>query len=184
MSIRMVVEHERETLRAAMADDAPALHALVTAHIEEGRLLPRTLSDLVAHAPRFVLATRGSKLVGCAELAPLSSAVAEVRSLVVSQEARGLGLALRMVDTLARRARRAGFERLSAFAHDAGFFVHLGFSIVPHTWVPEKIAHDCTSCPLFRTCGQQAVILSLDEGAIVRHAPAYEREAQAVTHAL
>ena len=66
-----------------------------------------------------------------------------------------------MVDELGRRARRDGFERLCAFAHDARFFVGLGFSIVPHTWVPEKIAHDCAACPLFRSCGQYAMLLEL-----------------------
>jgi hypothetical protein len=49
-----------------------------------------------------------------------------------------------------------------AFAHDPAFFVHRGFSIVPHTWVPEKIALDCNGCPLFRNCGQYAVVLDLD----------------------
>ncbi len=39
--------------------------------------------------------------------------------------------------------------------------MRLGFSIVPHTWVPEKIARDCYSCPLFRNCGQYAVVLDL-----------------------
>ena len=52
--------------------------------------------------------------------------------------------------------------RLCAFAHDPAFFVRRGFSIVPHTWVPEKIAHDCFSCPLFRNCGQYAIVLELD----------------------
>lgn len=150
------------TLRAAVAADAPALHALIAAHLEEGRLLPRTLSELTDHAHRFVVALQGERIVGCAELAPLSKAVAEVRSLVVSSEARQSGLGHRMVDELGRRARREGFERLSAFAHDPRFFVRLGFSIVPHTWVPEKIAHDCHSCPLFRNCGQYAVVLDLE----------------------
>jgi amino-acid N-acetyltransferase len=150
------------TLRAAVAADAPALHALIAAHLEEGRLLPRTLAELTDHAHRFVVALQGEKIVGCAELAPLSSAVAEVRSLVVSREARQSGLGHRMVDELGRRARREGFERLSAFAHDPRFFVRLGFSIVPHTWVPEKIAHDCHSCPLFRNCGQYAIVLDLE----------------------
>ncbi len=66
-----------------------------------------------------------------------------------------------MVDDLAARARRDGFTRLCAFAHDPTFFVRRGFSIVPHTWVPEKIAHDCNSCPLFRNCGQYAVVLAI-----------------------
>ena len=67
-----------------------------------------------------------------------------------------------MVEELAVRARREGYTRLCAFAHDPAFFVRRGFSIVPHTWVPEKIAHDCNSCPLFRNCGQYAIVLELD----------------------
>lgn len=160
------------TLRVAIAGDAPALHALITAHLEEGRLLPRSLGELADHAHRFVVAIQSDKsvaqsdqvdrIVGCAELAPLSKAVAEVRSLVVSHDARQSGLGHRMVEELGRRARREGFTRVCAFAHDARFFVRMGFSIVPHTWVPEKIAHDCHACPLFRNCGQYAIVLDLE----------------------
>ena len=148
-------------LRAAVSADAPALHALIASHLEEGRLLPRTLDELTIHAPRFVVAVAGGQIVGCAELAPLSPEVAEVRSLVVSRDARRLGVGVRMVEELAVRARREGYGRLTAFAHDPAFFVRRGFSIVPHTWVPEKIAHDCSACPLFRNCGQYAIVLEL-----------------------
>ena len=153
-------------IRPAIVADAPALHALIAAHLEEGRLLPRALDELAVHAPRFVVAVEtspsGERIVGCAELAPLSQSVAEVRSLVVSRDARRHGLGVRMVEDLAARARREGYARLCAFAHDPAFFVRRGFSIVPHTWVPEKIAHDCISCPLFRNCGQYAIVLELD----------------------
>lgn len=153
-------------LRAAVAADAPALLELIATHLEEGRLLPRTLDELTVHAPRFVVAidklADGDRIVGCAELAPLSQAVAEIRSLVVGRNARKAGVGNRMVEALAARARQEGFTRLCAFAHDPAFFVRRGFSIVPHTWVPEKIAHDCTTCPLFRNCGQFAIVLELD----------------------
>jgi amino-acid N-acetyltransferase len=153
------------SLRSATAADAPAIHALIASHLEEGHLLPRTLDELTVHASRFVVAVVISKaterIVGCAELAPLSRSVAEVRSLVVGRDARGVGLGGRLVDELGRRARRDGFVKLCAFAHDPEFFVGLGFSIVPHTWVPEKIALDCASCPLFRTCGQYAMLLEV-----------------------
>jgi N-acetylglutamate synthase-like GNAT family acetyltransferase len=150
------------SLRAATAADAAALHALIAAHLEEGRLLPRTLDELTVHAHRFVVATiardGADQVVGCAELAPLSATVAEVRSLVVSAAARKLGAGVRMVEALNARARVEGDTRMCAFAHDPAFFVHRGFAIVPLTWVPEKIAHDCISCPLFRNCGQYAVV--------------------------
>lgn len=149
------------TYRAGLAADAPVLHALITAHADEGHLLPRDLDDLTAHAARFVVALRDGRIVGCAELAPLGGSVAEVRSLVVDRSARALGIGSALVAELSRRARRDGFERLCAFTHDARYFVRLGFSIVPHVWVPEKIALDCQSCPKFRRCGQHAVVLAL-----------------------
>ena len=159
------------SLRPAVTADAPALHALIAAHLEEGKLLPRTLEELTVHAPRFVVAVEntpaGDRIVGCAELAPLSASVAEVRSLVVKEEVRRLGLGEQMVAALASRARQEDYTRLCAFAHEPAFFVRRGFSIVPHTWLPEKIAHDCYSCPLFRNCSQYAVMLDLDRTGVL-----------------
>jgi hypothetical protein len=32
---------------------------------------------------------------------------------------------------------------------------------VPHEWLPEKISTDCSTCALFRRCGQYAVMYPL-----------------------
>jgi len=148
-------------LRPGRTDDAEAVLRLITAHADEGHLLPRTLGELRARASRFVVADADGEVLACAELAPLSPQVAEVRSLVVTPEARGQGVARRVVAALAQRARRDGFDRVCAFAHDPMFFVQLGFSLVPHQWIPEKIAVDCAGCALFRQCGQSAVLRRL-----------------------
>lgn len=151
------------TLRSARASDAAAIHALVQAHLDEGHLLPRTPQDVETHVTRFVVATAGSRVLACAELAPLSARVAEVRSLVVHAGARHGGVGRQLVDELARRARVQGFDTLCAFTHGAGYFVGLGFSLVPHQWLGEKIVADCHGCPLFRRCGQSAVAVSLTD---------------------
>jgi len=151
-------------LRAATPADAHAIHALITAHIREGHLLPRSLEDIEANATRFIVAIDRDRLVACADLAALSPLVAEVRSLVVDESARSKGLGQQIVNELARRARVAGFDSLCAFTHSAGYFVRMGFSIVPHPWIPEKIEADCRTCPLFRQCGQYAVTLPLAHG--------------------
>jgi amino-acid N-acetyltransferase len=153
------------TLRHAEAADAEALHQLIQSHLSEGHLLPRDLEDLRRHAGRFVVCEVGGRITSCAELAPLSQRVAEVRSLVVSRDFRRVGLAARLVQELQRRARTLGFETLCAFTHDARFFVRQNFSIVPHTWLPEKIATDCLGCPLFRRCQQYAMVLPLQATA-------------------
>jgi amino-acid N-acetyltransferase len=147
--------------RAATSSDAPALYERITSDTDEGRLLPRSLDELTHRAPRFIVAVQQQQIIGCAELAPLSSTIAEVRSFVVHRDARDLGIGRRMLAELQHHARCDGYDQLCAFTHEPSYFVHLGFSIVPHTWVPEKIAHDCTSCALFRKCGQHAVVLDL-----------------------
>ncbi len=152
-------------LRPASPDDAPAIHALIAKYQAAGRLLPRSEDEIARHADRFLVVTDGHEVMGCAELAPLSVAVAEVRSLVVDEQARGLGFGRLLVDTLADEARMAGFRTLCAFTHEPAYFVRLGYSLVPHAWLPEKIAHDCAGCALFRQCGQDAVRLQLAERA-------------------
>jgi amino-acid N-acetyltransferase len=152
----------RIALRTAEPSEARKLYALIQANLEEGHLLPRTCSELAVHAARFVVAVRGRKIVGCAELAALSPQVAEVRSLAVDRTARGHGIGVAIVDELRRRARREGFEKLCAFTHAPGYFSQMGFSIVPHTWLLEKIFTDCVKCPHFRTCGQYAMVVPLD----------------------
>jgi N-acetylglutamate synthase-like GNAT family acetyltransferase len=154
------------TLRQATADDAPAIHALIVGHLAEGRLLPRQLGEISVHAHRFVVAvddtgSAAGRVVGCVDVAPLSRTVAEVRSLVVSEHVRSSGIGRRLIDTAVARAGRAGFERLCAFTHVPSYFVQLGFSLVPHEWLPEKIQTDCSACTLFRRCRQYAVVLPL-----------------------
>jgi amino-acid N-acetyltransferase len=152
----------RITLRSATPIDARKLHAIVSANLEEGHLLPRTLDELAVHAERFVVAVRARRIVGCAELAPLSPHVAEVRSLAVDRAERSGGIGTLLVDELRRRARREGYEKLCAFTHTPGYFIHMGFSIVPHLWLTEKVFTDCVKCPLFRRCGQYAMVLPLE----------------------
>jgi N-acetylglutamate synthase-like GNAT family acetyltransferase len=148
-------------VRMACDSDVDAIHCLVSRHQIEGRLLPRSRDEIANRVARFIVAVLDGHIVGCADLAPLGRRVAEVRSLVVDGGARSCGVGRRLVQELEKRAFASGFETLTAFTHTPGYFVQLGFSIVPHTWVPEKIEADCRTCAQFRNCGQYAVMLPL-----------------------
>jgi amino-acid N-acetyltransferase len=159
------------TLRPADAADVGAVHRLIAANVEAGHLLPRTAEDLERHVARIIVAEVADTVVGCAELAPLSNRVAEVRSLVVDEAFRGRRIGVQLVEQIAAAGAERGYVTLCAFTHQPSRFVRMGFTIVPHVWVPEKIAHDCTACPLFRRCGQYAVLLPLRAGVTVRPEP-------------
>lgn len=164
------------SLRHAAPAHAARLHALIAASQKEGRLLPRSIEDLQRHAERFVVAIRGRKIVGCAELSPLSPHVAEVRSLAVERASRQRGIGTMLVEEVRRQARRQGFDKLCAFTHRPEFFLPLGFSIVPHLWLTEKVFTDCVKCAHFHHCGKFAMEVALD--------PAYEAVERPATIAL
>ena len=102
------------TIRTACVRDADAIQELIDEHLAEGHLLPRELGEVLVHVNRFIVAVQEDEVLACAELAPLSHAVAEVRSMVVTREARGCGLGRRIVNELVRRATAAGFEKVCA----------------------------------------------------------------------
>jgi amino-acid N-acetyltransferase len=157
--VRPVVASTADVVvREGTPADAAAIHELITQNLATGHLLPRTLADVTARASRFAVVVDGSGVLACGELAPLNASVAEIRSLVVREDTRGMGLGHVVVNELRRRARVGRYRSLCAFTHDPRFFVRLGFSIVPHTWLPEKVAADCWSCPHFQKCGQYAVV--------------------------
>lgn len=151
-------------LRPGTTADAEALDALIRSHQEEGHLLPRLPADIRRRAGHFVVCEVAGTVEACAELAPLSPSVAEIRSLVVSGSLRRVGVGAKLVEEVGRRARAAGFETLCALTHDARFFVRQDFSLVPHVSLPAKIEKDCAGCPTFRRCGQRAMVLPLQEG--------------------
>ena len=151
----------RDRARAATVADAPAI-ARADRRPSRGRpsAAAHARRRWHAHAPRFVVVDGRRRVVGCAELAPLAAAVAEVRSLVVDESARGHGLGSRLVEELNRcgacatASRRCARSRTTPATSSA-----CGFSIVPHTGCPRRSRTDCIGCPLFRNCGQYAMVL-------------------------
>ena len=113
-------------IRTASARDADAIHELLDEHLTEGHLLPRELDEITTHAQRFIVAVQDEEVLACADLAPLSRSVAEVRSFVVTRAARRRGVGRGLVDELVQRATDAGFDKLCAFTHSPAYFVHLG----------------------------------------------------------
>lgn len=152
------------SIRPAGQPDAAAINKLVTANVGLGHLLPRSADNIKRNVARFLVATRSGSVVGCGELARLSSTLSEVRSLVVAFDARGDGIGTGIIASLIAEGLRQNVPRLCAFTHVPHPFVALGFSIVPHTWLPEKIMTDCQECEWFRRCEQYAVVIELDWG--------------------
>lgn len=60
----------------------------------------------------FLIARLHGRAVGCGALKPLDASTAEIKRMWVAPDARGLGIARRLLDALEGQARRMGMERI------------------------------------------------------------------------
>jgi len=105
------------------------------------------LDGVLASGGRLVLATRGNSVAGCGYwqhlTAPVMRQNAEIRKVMVAPDARGLGIARRVLVALVRDADRTGVEVLSLGSrgnnHAAlGLYTSLGFVVTGRR--PDSIA--------------------------------------------
>jgi amino-acid N-acetyltransferase len=144
--------------RVARVADAGAIHALITQYAGQGLLLPRTLENVRACISQFLVMADGENVAGCVALEPYGRDLAEVRSLAVAAGHEGHGLGGRLLRFAVAVARRRRIARVFAVTHRPEFFTRQGFSITVRQSIPEKIAHDCNTCPKQQTCQLIAVV--------------------------
>jgi amino-acid N-acetyltransferase len=107
----------------------------------------------------FCVARASGKLVGCAGLEGYGE-LGLLRSVAVSESARGAGLGTKLVDFVAATARTRGLSRLFLLTTTApAFFERLGFKVMERSAVPAAIAESWE----FRVgCPQTAVAMRFE----------------------
>ncbi len=121
--IATALTRDRITIEPADPDD-PQARACLVAYF---RLLADRIPGITAaHVPdpdpdadlyrppngAFLLARSDGHVLGCVSLKPVDAATGEVKRLWIAPEARGLGLARRMMEAIEGRARTLGLTRL------------------------------------------------------------------------
>jgi N-acetylglutamate synthase-like GNAT family acetyltransferase len=115
------------TVRAATPADIAPLTDFIKPFVGDGKLLPRTFSELESLLPNFFIADRGGEIVGCAALEVYSPKLAEVRSLAVSPTVQGMGIGRKLVDACVERARAQSIFEVMAITSSDHFFITCGF---------------------------------------------------------
>ena len=91
-----------------------------------------------------------------------SPRLAEVRSLVVGKDFRGLKLGKQLVETCIKEAKEYGIEQLLSLTYEQGFFESCGFRVISKEEIPEhKIWADCIRCKHFPICDEIAMVIDL-----------------------
>jgi len=148
-------------IEKANIDDPEAIAALVNRFAEQQLMLPRPLHEIYDQLRDFYVYREDGDVLGCVALHISWKGLAEIRSLAVAEEARGQGVATRLIEACLDEARELGVPRVFTLTNIPDFFQRFGFSHYPKEELPHKIWSECIKCPKFPNCDEEALILDL-----------------------
>jgi len=147
-------------IRKAQIRDARDIHRLISHFAKTGQVIPRPLSEIYEHIREFFVYEPEGKdlLAGACALHITWEDLAEIRSLVVSEEYQGEGVGAELVKACLNEARELGIPKVFVLTNAPAFFQKLGFELVEKGSLPHKVWADCVKCPKFPECDEEALI--------------------------
>ncbi len=101
-------------------------------------MLARSRQSLYENLREYVITEDEGRIIGVGGLRILWNDLAEVRSLVVSEEFTQRGIGSRIVSELEKEAKILGLPKVFALTYKPGFFKKNGYEEVPHRSLPQK----------------------------------------------
>ncbi len=146
------------SVRRAQRSDVAPIFGLIDSMTADGTLLRRSAREIEQQIETFIVAESASaEFLGCAALHRYGTHLAEVRSIVVEPEARGLGAGGMLLQRLLEDVRTTGTQCACLFTRVPGFFAHYGFHPVPLVALADKVVKDCSHCARRQHCDEIAM---------------------------
>ena len=150
-------------IRAARSADVIGISKLVNLHAELGDVLPRTRTQIKATLSDWIVGSLNNEIVACVSLLSYNKNLAEVRSLIVSDQMQGMGWGATLLEAIISEAKHRKIPRIFALTREESFFERAGFLPSDRSHFPEKIWRDCDQCPVKDNCDEVAMELQLEK---------------------
>ena len=142
--------------------DITKMQDIVREEVDKGKILLRTADEMATTIRSYTVVEVDGKMAGFTATHIHSPRLAEVRSLVVAKEFRGLKLGKKLVDACIKEAKEYGIKQLLSLTYEQGFFESCGFRVISKEEIPEhKIWADCIRCKHFPICDEIAMVIDL-----------------------
>ncbi|MBM7649865.1 amino-acid N-acetyltransferase [Bacillus ectoiniformans] len=156
----MVIKDQKITIQKARVRDVEEIYELIKMYAEQGLLLPRTRESLFENLQAISVAVVDGQVVGAASLHILAKQLAEIRSLVVREDAKGCGVGKMLVQQIVEETKRMEVEKLISLTYQVPFFEKCGFRVIEKVDMPQKVWKDCLHCPKFPNCDEIAMAIT------------------------
>ena len=142
--------------------DIAKMQDIVKEEVDTGKILLRTADEMANTIRSYTVVEVDGKMAGFTAAHIQSPRLAEVRSLVVSKDFRGLKLGKKLVEACIKEAKEYGIKQLLSLTYEEGFFASIGFRTIAKEEIPEhKIWADCIRCKHFPICDEIAMVYDL-----------------------
>ena len=146
----------------AKLSDIENMQKLVIPEVEAGIILARSSDEIATNIRSYILAKEDGDIVGFCALHIHTPSLAEIRSLVVKDGKRGLGIGQSLISKAIDEAKLLGLQKVLSLTYKQSFFEKLGFIEIPKESLPEhKIWADCIKCKHFPVCNEVSLIKTL-----------------------
>lgn len=149
------------TIRHATMHDVDQMLTIINQYAQQGLMLPRTKLSVCENLQSFIIAFDGNQVVGVAGLHILWEDLAEIRSLAIDEQAKGMGIGKQLVLSLIERSVQLGINRILSLTYQKEFFEKCGFQIVAKESLPQKVWKDCINCSKLPVCDEIAMIYEI-----------------------
>jgi amino-acid N-acetyltransferase len=148
--------------KKAKLKDVTSMQELVLPEVKSGKILFRSNDEIATNIRSYTLCFEAEKLIGFVALHIHADDLGEVRSLIVSQDARGKGVGKELVKRTLVEGKELGVLKVFTLTYEREFFEKLSFVEIPKESLPEhKIWADCIKCKHFPICDEIALIIQL-----------------------
>lgn len=145
--------------RKANLLDVENMRKLVVDEVNNGIILDRSSDEIANTIRSYQIATIDSEIIGFVALHIHTQELAEIRSLIISDKYRKLGIASNLIKLLFDEASILKLQRILVLTYQDSFFKKFNFKEISKESIPEhKIWADCVKCKLFPICNEIALI--------------------------
>jgi amino-acid N-acetyltransferase len=148
-------------IRKARIADVPDIHALIMCFAEKQQMLPKSRAEIYENLRDFYVFEQDGGIAGCGALHIVWEDLAEIKSVAVSEEFKGLGIGRQIAEKCLAEMASLGIRRTFALTYNVDFFRKLGFKKISKKKLPQKVWSECVRCPQFPDCGEEALIYEL-----------------------
>ena len=140
------------------------MQELVAVDVENGNILARDQNEMATTIRSYVAVKDKftSKIVAFVALHIHTISLAEIRSLIVSKEYRGKGIAKELIKYSIAEAKELTLSKLLVLTYKQQLFESFGFKEILKESIPEtKIWADCIKCKHFPICDEISLTLDI-----------------------